>query len=121
MKANPTAPFKMLTDQMESRGRLIINKHKANFYKLTRQEKKSIARRAIESSVDCFVGAIDPTQQSINDFICAHPYAFDGGMEIGTVKLQKIVEQTRPRWSEFVKQLDLKNEHVKILICSLLS
>jgi hypothetical protein len=108
MKANPTAPFNMLTDQMESRGRLIINKHKANFYKLTRQEKKSIARRAIESSVDCLFGAIDLTQQSINDFICAHPYAFDGVMEIGTLKLQKIVEQTRPRWNEFVKQLDPK-------------
>ncbi len=48
-----------------------------------------MARRAIESLVDCFVEAIDPTQQSINDFICAHPYAVDGGIDMATLKLQR--------------------------------
>jgi len=108
MKANPKAPLNMLTDKIESRGRLVIDKHKANFNKLTREEKESMARRAIESLVGCFVEAIDPTQQSINDFICAHPYAFDGGIEMATLKLQKIVQQTRSRWNELVAQLGLK-------------
>ncbi len=107
-KANPTAPLNMFNDRMESRGRLVIDKHKANFNQLSRQGKRLIARRVIEPLVDCFVGAIDSTQQSINDFICTHPYAFDGGIEMATLKLQKIVEQTRSRWSEFVTQLDIK-------------
>ncbi len=108
MKANLTEPINMLGDLMETRGRLVIDKHKSKFNRLSRQDQQSIARRTIEPLVDRFVEAIDPTQQLINDFICAHPYAFDGNIKMAILKLQKIVERTRSRWNELVTQLDLK-------------
>jgi hypothetical protein len=59
----------MLTDKIESRGHLVIDKHKTNYYKLTRQEKRSTARRAIEPLIDLLVEGIDLTGESLNDFI----------------------------------------------------
>jgi hypothetical protein len=75
---------------------------------MIKDNPKLAACHAIEPLVDLFVETIDPTGKSINDFICANPYAFNGSIQIAASKLAKIVERTRVRWSELLKFLNIK-------------
>ena len=105
MQTSSITPIRMLTDRMAENGRLETSKHKANFVKLSLQEKKSIARRAIELLPGSFIEAINPTHKSINNFICSNSYAFEGGIETTNSKLDKIVERTRSRWNELITEI----------------
>jgi len=47
------------------------------------------------------------SEQSINGFYCAHPYTFDGNIQMATSKLEKIIVKTRSRWNELITLLQV--------------
>jgi hypothetical protein len=108
MSTVPPTPSLMLHEGMPGHGRLTIDKLKSKFRGCSLSEKDGIARTAIQPLIDQFVQAIDSTRQSINEFIDAHPYAFNGGSQVATAKLSKFVEQTRFRWDQLISSLKIK-------------
>jgi hypothetical protein len=112
-KANPTLASAMLSDGMSTDGRVHIASHISKFKAAILSEKKSIACRAIEPLIGSFVESIDPTFESINDFICANSYAFDVDIEMVRLKLKKIAERTRTRWEELTTFIGLKKMNTK--------
>lgn len=103
MKSKPPLASEMLTDQVQEHGHIFICKLISKFNRATSDMKVASAYHAVESLIDSFADAIQPTREFIGDFISKNPYAFDGGIEIANLKLTKIVERTQSRWNELIK------------------
>ncbi len=95
----------MLNDKIKDEGRVHIGILISKFRASGVSEKKLILRDAIEPFIDSFLEGIDPTCESIENFICANSYAFDGDIQMTILKLKKIAERTRSRWEELLKYI----------------
>jgi hypothetical protein len=99
----------MTIGQLPTQKRLLLAKLIDDYNKNATNEKITKIHNVIQSLIDRFLQAIEPTKQSIDDFIHFRLFASnDRTEELPCLRLNQAVELSRSRFNERVKYLNIK-------------
>jgi hypothetical protein len=110
-KPNPISPIRMINNNLPSQKSLSLDKLVQAYNGFKSDRKQLTIRKVIEPLTDSFFAAIDTASQSIDDFVVAHPFAFnDKTNEITRSRLQQFVQRSRARFNEFLTYFNINAE-----------
>jgi len=99
----------MIIGQLPTQKSLLLTKLIDDYNKNATNEKITKIHNVIQSLIDRFLQAIEPTKQSVDDFIHSRLFASnDRTEELPHLRLKQAVELSRSRFNELMKYLNIK-------------